>query len=388
MPHRVGVRATNVGCDNRSVTPRNSDLTGKTVVITGANSGIGKETAIVLARLGASVTMVARNPVRAEEAVAEIRRRSGSDQVRVEQADLSNLDSVRAGAEALLANLDEIHVLVNNAGVIADERRETAQGFEEMFGVNHLGHFLLTDLLTERLVASAPARVVIVSSVAHRFAPRGLRFDDLQSARRFAMFPAYGRSKLANAMHALELARRLDGTGVTVNCLHPGTISSGFGGDGDTRLLGRLISGVGRLVMSDVETGCCWRRRKIRGSPVSPVVTSATADSGVRRGPLEIWRRPNACGRRASGWSPNPARPVVRTRQRGKKRRRGQRRRHESGPSRGFEGGVRIRQGHSAHHPARYRYPPHRGSGSPGVVQRAGELGRRRRSSGARPLRR
>lgn len=274
MPHRVGDRATNVGCDNRSVTPRNSDLTGKTVVITGANSGIGKETAIVLARLGASVTMVARNPVRAEEAVAEIRRRSGSDQVRVEQADLSNLDSVRAGAEALLANLDEIHVLVNNAGVIADERRETAQGFEEMFGVNHLGHFLLTDLLTERLVASAPARVVIVSSVAHRFAPRGLRFDDLQSARRFAMFPAYGRSKLANAMHALELARRLDGTGVTVNCLHPGTISSGFGGDGDTRLLGRLISGVGRLVMSDVETGA--RTSVLLASSQDPRVAGVT----------------------------------------------------------------------------------------------------------------
>src|SRR5690606_29027584 len=106
---------------------------------------------------------------------------------------------------------------------ITEERRETADGFEEMFGVNHLGHFALTNLLVDRLVASAPARVVVLSSFAHRFTPRGLRFDDLQSERSFSMFRTYGRSKLANALHALELARRLEGTGVTVNAVHPGS---------------------------------------------------------------------------------------------------------------------------------------------------------------------
>lgn len=232
-----------------------ADLTGKSVVITGANSGIGKETAVGLARLGADVTIAVRNPAKGAEAVAEIRRRSGSDLVDQVSLDLADLGSVRRCADEILDRMDRIDVLVNNAGIICDERRETPQGFEEMFGVNHLGHFLLTDLLLDRLVASAPSRVVILSSLAHRFSPRGLRFDDLQATRSFHMFTVYGRSKLANAMHAMELARRLEGTGVTVNCLHPGTISSGFGSDGDTRLLGRLISGVGRLVMATPEQG-------------------------------------------------------------------------------------------------------------------------------------
>ena len=237
------------------VRPINADMTGRNVVITGATSGIGVETAVGLARLGASVTIAVRNPTKGAQVIADIRRRSGSDLVDQVRLDLVDLDSVRSGAQELLDRLDDIHVLVNNAGIITDERRETRQGFEEMFGVNHLGHFLLTDLLTERLVASAPARVVVVSSVAHRLARGGLRFDDLQTTRGFKMFPAYGRSKLANAMYALELARRLEGTGVTVNCLHPGTVQSGFGSDGDTRLLGRLIGLVGGLVMSDPTQG-------------------------------------------------------------------------------------------------------------------------------------
>lgn len=158
-------------------------MTGRNVVITGATSGIGVETAVGLARLGASVTIAVRNPTKGAQVIADIRRRSGSDLVDQVRLDLVDLDSVRSGAQELLDRLDDIHVLVNNAGIITDERRETRQGFEEMFGVNHLGHFLLTDLLTERLVASAPARVVVVSSVAHRLARGGLRFDDLQTTR-------------------------------------------------------------------------------------------------------------------------------------------------------------------------------------------------------------
>jgi NAD(P)-dependent dehydrogenase (short-subunit alcohol dehydrogenase family) len=244
------------------------------VVITGANSGIGRETAVGLARLGADVTIAVRNPTKGAEAVGDIRRRSGSDLVDQVQLDLADLDSVRACAAELLERLDRIHVLVNNAGIISDERRETRQGFEEMFGVNHLGHFLLTDLLVDRLVVSAPSRVVILSSMAHRFSPRGLRFHDLHATRSFRMFPVYGRSKLANAMHALELARRLEGTGVTVNCVHPGSIASGFGGDGDTRFLGRLISQAGRKVMATPEQGA--RTPVVLASSRSPRVAEVT----------------------------------------------------------------------------------------------------------------
>jgi NAD(P)-dependent dehydrogenase (short-subunit alcohol dehydrogenase family) len=231
------------------------DLRERTVLVTGANSGIGKETAVALAAMGARVTITARNPERGRAALDEVRHRSANPDVELASLDLASLASVRAFAEEFLATHPELHVLVNNAGLITGTRRVTADGFEEMFGVNHLGHFLLTDLLVERLVASAPARVVVLTSVAHRVAPRGLRFDDLQSERRFRSFAVYGRSKLANAMHAAELARRLQGTGVTVNCVHPGSISSGFGGDGDTRLLGELVASIGRVVMGTPERG-------------------------------------------------------------------------------------------------------------------------------------
>lgn len=225
------------------------DMAGKVVLVTGANSGIGKETAVALAARGASVTITARNAEKGAAALAEIRHRSGNDSVELGSLDLGRQASIHEFAAWYLDQHESLHVLVNNAGLVTGDRRETVDGFEEMFGVNHLGHFTLTNLLVDRLVASAPARVVVVSSFAHRWAVRGLRFDDLQSERRFTMFGTYGRSKLANILHAAELARRLEGTGVTVNAVHPGSIKSGFAGDGDTRLLGELVAGVGGLVM-------------------------------------------------------------------------------------------------------------------------------------------
>jgi NAD(P)-dependent dehydrogenase (short-subunit alcohol dehydrogenase family) len=140
---------------------------------------------------------------------------------------------VRTGAAELLDRLDHIHVLVNNAGLVLSERRVTKDGFEATFGTNHLGPFLLTRLLTERLVASAPARVVNVASTAHRTARKGLDFDDLQSTRNYRGMEAYGRSKLANILFTTELARRLSGAGVTANAVHPGTVASGFARDDD-----------------------------------------------------------------------------------------------------------------------------------------------------------
>ena len=253
---------------------QHEDLSGKVVVITGSNSGIGKESAVALAAMGATVVMTARDQGKGDAALAEVRARSGSDDVVLGSLDLASFASIRAFATWFLDRFDRLDVLIANAGLIMDARRETTEGFEMMFGVNHLGHFLLTDLLRERLVASAPSRVVVVSSIAHRWAFRGLDHDDLQSTRRFNGFRAYGRSKLANALFGFELARRLEGTGVTVNVVHPGSIYSGFGGDGDTGFLGSLIAVFGRIVLRSPKTGA--KTQVLLASSTSPRVASVT----------------------------------------------------------------------------------------------------------------
>lgn len=211
------------------------DIRTKTVVITGASSGIGKETAVALASGGARVVMTARDPDRGAAALAEVRTRSDGGQVELLVFDISSLAEVRQAAERLLATHPRIHVLVNNAGLVLTERQVTAEGFEATFATNHLGPFLLTRLLLPRLQESAPARIINVASVAHHGARHGLDFDDLQAERSYSSVQAYNRSKLANVLHARELARRLEGTGVTANSLHPGAVASGFGRHGDTK---------------------------------------------------------------------------------------------------------------------------------------------------------
>jgi NAD(P)-dependent dehydrogenase (short-subunit alcohol dehydrogenase family) len=209
-------------------------MEGKTVIVTGANSGIGLETAAGLARMGARVVITGRNREKSERALEVI---GGKSEVVV--FDLSDLSSVRQGAEELLARCGRIDVLVNNAGLVHSSRRLSADGFEMTFAVNHLGPVLLTNLLIERIKQSAPARIVNVASDAHKAARRGLDFDDLHTERgRYRGMNVYGRSKLANILFTVELARRLEGSGVTANSLHPGTVRTGFGGDGDTGLLG------------------------------------------------------------------------------------------------------------------------------------------------------
>ena len=205
----------------------------KTVVVTGANSGMGKATAEALARAGARTVITARSESRGAQALADIRRASGSDRVDMVVFDLADLSSVRDGAAELLDRCDKIDVLVNNAGLVLSERSETRDGFEATFGINHLGPFSLTRLLTDRMIASAPSRVVNVASTAHRSARHGLDFDDLQSNRHYRGMQAYARSKLANILFTNELARRLSGTGVTANSLHPGTVATGFARDDD-----------------------------------------------------------------------------------------------------------------------------------------------------------
>ncbi len=211
-----------------------SHMHGKTVLITGGNSGIGFETALALATAGATVAFTSRDPHRGEHAADEIRRRT-SVQPHLMPLDLASFASIRAFAADFLERFDSLHVLINNAGLVLSERTETEEGYETTFGVNHLGHFLLTHLLLDRFKASAPARIINVSSRAHRFARGGLDFDDLQLTSRYGGMKAYARSKLANIYFTRELARRLQGTGVTVNALHPGSLATGFGRDGDVK---------------------------------------------------------------------------------------------------------------------------------------------------------
>jgi retinol dehydrogenase-12 len=203
------------------------DMTGRTCMITGASSGVGRATALGLARLGATLLLVCRDRGRGEETVAEIRDTTGNRAVTLMLADLSSQESIRALAREFLATAQPLHVLVNNAGIVNLRRSVTAEGIETVFAVNHLAYFLLTHLLLDRLKESAPARIVNVASHAHRFS--GIDFDDLEAARRYRAMRVYGQSKLANILFTYELARRLTGTGVTVNCVHPGAVASGLG---------------------------------------------------------------------------------------------------------------------------------------------------------------
>jgi len=202
---------------------------GRVCAITGASSGLGYETALALARRGATVALLCRSEQRGAQARDRIAAQTGNEKLHVVHCDHANLDTVRAAAAALLERFDALHVLVNNAGLMLGQRRITVDDLEETFQVNHLSAFLLTDLLRERLIASAPARVVTVSSAAHRAG--AMDFDDLQLVRLYDGWSAYARSKLANVLFTYELARRLQGSGVTANTLHPGIVRSRFGHD-------------------------------------------------------------------------------------------------------------------------------------------------------------
>jgi len=205
-------------------------MTGKTCLVTGANSGIGKETARGLAARGARVLMVARSAERGETARREVAETTGNDDVELLLCDLSSQREVRRLAAEVLKSEEHLHVLVNNAGLILGRRILTGDEIETTFAVNHLAPFLLTQLLVDRLLVSAPARVVTVASDAHRGSR--IDFEDPSGERKFSSMGAYGQSKLANILFTTELARRLDGTGVTATCLHPGVVRTGFGREG------------------------------------------------------------------------------------------------------------------------------------------------------------
>jgi NAD(P)-dependent dehydrogenase (short-subunit alcohol dehydrogenase family) len=200
------------------------DMSGKVCVVTGANSGIGKETAEGLARMGATVVMVCRDPERGRAALESIKARSGNQSIELMICDFASLAQIRKLAEEFKQKHDRLDVLVNNAGLVLTRRTVTEDGLETTFAVNHLGYFLLTNLLLDMIKRSAPSRIVNVASTAHHSGT--IDFNDLQGERSYGAMRAYGQSKLANILFTYELARRLEGSGVSVNCLHPGVIGT------------------------------------------------------------------------------------------------------------------------------------------------------------------
>jgi NAD(P)-dependent dehydrogenase (short-subunit alcohol dehydrogenase family) len=219
------------------------DQTGRVAVITGANTGLGYETAAALAAKGANVVLAVRNLDKGKDAARRIEQATPAAKVELQELDLTSLDSVRSAAEQLKSDHDTIDLLINNAGVMFTPKSTTKDGFELQFGTNHLGHFALTGLLLDRLLAAPGSRVVTVSSVGHRFARNGIRFDDLQWDRDYSRVGAYGQAKLANLLFTYELQRRLAGTQTIATAAHPGGSRTEL-----TRNLPPLVSALTRLV--------------------------------------------------------------------------------------------------------------------------------------------
>eukprot|EP00105_Crassostrea_gigas_P041486 XP_019925634.1 PREDICTED: retinol dehydrogenase 13 [Crassostrea gigas] len=221
-------------------------LDGKTVIITGANTGIGKETAIDLASRGAKVILACRDVIRAERAATDIMKKSNNRNIVVKIVDLASLDSIRKFADNINKSEPKIDILINNAGIMMCPYWKTQDGFEMQFGVNHLGHFLLTNLLLDKIKSSAPARIINVSSHAHTHTDK-LDFDDLNGEKNYNSIAVYHQSKLANVLFTRELSRRLQGTNVKANSLHPGIVDTEL-----TRYLPRSVPFYFRILLAPI----------------------------------------------------------------------------------------------------------------------------------------
>jgi retinol dehydrogenase-14 len=254
-------------------------MAGRTCLVTGATSGIGRATAAGLARLGADLVLVARDQARAEATVAEIQAATGNPRIELQLADLASQASIRQAVQEYRRGHDRLHVLVNIAGGYWATRHTTVDGLEWTFAVNHLAYFLLTNLLLEQLVASAPARIVNVTSSAQAIGD--IHLDDLQFERRYRGQAAYNQSKLANVLFTYELARRLEGTGVTVNCGAPGVTRTNFGRD-DSGPVMRLLTPLARPFMRTPEQGAITAV-SLASSPEVEGVTGGYYASGRAR---------------------------------------------------------------------------------------------------------
>jgi NAD(P)-dependent dehydrogenase (short-subunit alcohol dehydrogenase family) len=286
-------------------------LRGKICLVTGASSGIGKATARGLASLGAKVIMVCRNHERGERALLELQLALGGAKLYLLCADLSSQREVRRLAEEVRKNFDALHVLVNNAGVYCQSRQVSADGIERTLAVNHLAPFLLTRLLLDLLRASAPARIVNVGSAAYR--QGRIRLDDLNLQREYRPFTAYAQSKLALLLSSLELAERLQGSGVTVNCLHPGFTATEIYRDLHPALrflLGLMGRSPERSARSSLHLAASHRVEGVSGKffigERPAVVARHAQDAALRR---ELWELSEALTREAQPPAGPPARP-------------------------------------------------------------------------------
>jgi NAD(P)-dependent dehydrogenase (short-subunit alcohol dehydrogenase family) len=224
----------------------------KIAIVTGANSGMGLATTVELARQGMHVVMACRSKERGEKALQEAKAKSGSAAIELMSLDLGSLSSIRAFAQAFRERFASLDVLVNNAGVVSLKRDTTSDGFESMLGINHLGHFLLTNLLLDLLKRAPEGRIVNVASGAYKWGR--IHFDDPHLTKGFNVAKGYGQSKLANILFTRELARRLAGTRATVNCLHPGGVATSIGVDRKTGF-GKTVMKLARLVLLTPEQG-------------------------------------------------------------------------------------------------------------------------------------
>ena len=232
-----------------------ANMSGKICLVTGATNGIGKATAQALAQMGATVVIVGRNAPKTAQLVEEIRLATGNPNVNSLLADLSSQQEVRRLADEFKSKYPHLHVLLNNAGATFTTRQLSVDGIEMTFALNHLAYFLLTNLLLDTIKASTPARIINVSSDVH--SGGRIDFDNLQGERSYSSFGPYGNSKLANILFTTELARRLEGTGVTVNALHPGLTSTGFGKNNPgflMKIMGAVIPLIARSPEKGAET--------------------------------------------------------------------------------------------------------------------------------------
>jgi|TARA_B110000116_G_scaffold272086_1_gene295138 retinol dehydrogenase-12 len=228
------------------------NLQGKVCLITGATNGIGEEAAKQIALMGAEIIFIARNPVKANELNKTLKSLTGKESTSI-IADLSSQLEVKRAADKFLSLNKPLHILLNNAGIMNTSRKETVDGLEEVFSVNHLAYYSLTLLLMDKLIANGPGRIVNVASGAHMFI-KEMNFDDLQSEKEYKTMRVYGQSKLANILFTRELSEKLEGKGITVNCLHPGFVNTGIGSN-NSPTLGRILMAMARPFSRKTDKG-------------------------------------------------------------------------------------------------------------------------------------